>query len=142
MSESDTVSATAQVAAPIDRVWRAITDPEELIKWYAPGCRWEIPDLRAGGTVRFYNSETDIQRATIERCAPPGELVLRWTPDPTLPGTTLLNSYVLREHGKGTSVTVSQSGYASVPADQRISWFESDAKSFPAIARALAAHLK
>ena len=136
------VSTTIRVAAPATRVWTAITVPDELIQWYAPGCRWEIPELREGATVRFFNSETDIQSATIERCVPPIDFVLRWTPDPTLPETTLVNSYSLSPIERGTEVTIAQTGYASVPEAQRASWIKSDQSAFPAIASALAAYLK
>ena len=136
------VSASVRVAAPVTRVWRAITEPGELIQWYAPGCRWEIPALRVAAPVRFFNSETDVQSAIIERCAPPRELVLRWTPDPAMPNITLVNTYELRSDEGGTLVTISQSGYASVPEGQRAEWIRADEGAFPAIASALAAHLR
>ena len=135
------VSASVRIPAPVTRVWRAITEPSELIQWYAPGCRWEVPALRVGAPVRFFNSETDVQSAIIERCAPPGELALRWTPDPALPTTTLLNTYELRSDEGGTLVTISQSGYSSVPEGQRAAWIRADEGAFPAIASAFAAHL-
>jgi uncharacterized protein YndB with AHSA1/START domain len=141
-SSDHIVSVTVRVAARIERVWRAITAPDELIKWYAPGCRWEIPELRAGATVRFFNSETDVQSATILRCAPPTEFVLQWTPDATLPETHLINAYTLTEGEPGTSITLSQTGYASVPADQRAAWIRADEGAFPAIAEALVAYLR
>lgn len=136
------VSATIHVAAPATQVWAAITTPDALIQWYAPGCRWEIPELREGAAVRFFNSETDIQHATIERCVPPEELVLRWTPVPSLPGTTLVNSYLMSPVEHGTRVTIAQTGYSSVPEELRASWLKSDRSAFPAIAAALAAYLR
>ncbi len=135
------VSATIRVSVAIARAWTAITDPDALIVWYAPGCRWDIPSLREGAALRFFNSETDIQHATIARCMPPSELVLRWTPDPSLPHTTLVNSYRLTSVEGGTSITIAQTGYASVPEAQRASWIASDRGAFPAIAAALAAYL-
>jgi uncharacterized protein YndB with AHSA1/START domain len=136
------VSASVRISAPLLRVWRAITEPGELIQWYAPGCRWEIPELKVGAPVRFYNSEADVQHAIIERCVPPEEFVLRWTPDPEMPATMLVNTYELRNDDGGTLVTISQSGYASVPEDQRAAWIRADEGAFPAIASALAAHCR
>ena len=89
-----------------------------------------------------FNSESDIQSARIERCVPPDEFVLRWTPDPHLPGTMLVNSFLMRPNEHGTSVTIAQTGYASVPEGQRASWLEADEGAFPAIAAALAAYLR
>jgi uncharacterized protein YndB with AHSA1/START domain len=39
---------TIWIDAPRERVWRAITTPEQLNQWYAPGSTWEIPTLRMG----------------------------------------------------------------------------------------------
>lgn len=135
------VSTTILVAATATRVWTALTTPDALFEWYAPGCRWDIPELREGATIRFFNSETDIQRATIERCVPPAELVLRWRPDPNLPKTALVNSYSLSPVEQGTAVTIAQTGYATIPEGQRAAWIEADQGAFPAIAAALAAYL-
>ena len=134
------VSATVRIAAPAERIWEAITDPEALAQWYAPGCRWEVAELRAGETMRFFNSDTEVQSAVIERCIPPAELVLRWTPDASLPETQLVNSYTIRRIGDECEVRLWQTGYASVPTDQRASWIRTDEGAFPAIAAALAAY--
>src|SRR5687768_3713919 len=90
------VTVSVRVAQQPKVVWRVNTDPAALVQWYAPGCRWEIPELRAGATVRFHDSETDVQVARIERCEAPASLVLRWTPDAAWPGTFLVNSYSVR----------------------------------------------
>ena len=141
-SADPVVSASVRVAAPVTRAWQAITDPAELILWYAPGCRWEILALAEGAPVRFFNTETDVQHAVIERCVPPNQFVLRWTPDPAMPTTTLLNTYELRGDEDATLVTVSQSGYGSVPEEQRAAWIRADEGAFTAIVSALAAYLR
>lgn len=52
-TEKGTVNVTADIAAPPEKVFRALTDPVELAKWWgAEGVyrteRWEV-DLRPGG---------------------------------------------------------------------------------------------
>ncbi|HWE98383.1 MAG TPA: SRPBCC domain-containing protein [Caulobacteraceae bacterium] len=37
---------------PIERVWRAITDPAELARWFIPPTKWE---LKVGATFRFHD---------------------------------------------------------------------------------------
>jgi len=37
---------------PIERVWRAITDPAELARWFIPPTTW---NLAVGGDYRFHN---------------------------------------------------------------------------------------
>jgi uncharacterized protein YndB with AHSA1/START domain len=52
-------------AHPIHRVWRAITDPAELSKWFIPTTKWE---LATGGSYRFHN---DGFSGTILQVEPP-----------------------------------------------------------------------
>ena len=75
------VERTIWIAAPRERVWRAITEPQQLEQWYATGCPWEIPALQVGATVKFYNTDTDVQLAMIEVVAPPHQFTLRWQPN-------------------------------------------------------------
>mgnify|MGYP000964855465 CR=1 FL=1 len=46
-----------------ERVWRAITDPEELSAWYP--LRVVAADMRPGGTIEFVDDESNVYRAAI-----------------------------------------------------------------------------
>jgi len=39
---------------PIERVWRAITDPAELARWFIPTTEWEFKE---GGAYRFHDDD-------------------------------------------------------------------------------------
>ena len=130
------------IRVPPLRVWGALTDPAQLEGWYAPGCPWDIPALQAGATVKFHNTDTDIQLATIEAIEPLRELTLRWHLDPAHPGLTLLNSFRLQEENEGTRVTVSQSGYESLPDDIRQAHLDQDAEAYTAIVESLKNYLE
>ena len=134
------VVRTIVVNAPRQKIWRAITEPADLIEWYAPGCRWEISQLRPGSTVRFFNTDTDIQEATIETVEPQKLLSLRWRPDNNHPFATLLNTYQLDEAGESTHVTITQSGYETAPDGAGEQWYQQDEQAFTAIAAALKDH--
>lgn len=136
------VSHSLRVAATPDRVWGALTDPAELIQWYAPGCRWQIEALAAGAGVRFFNTETDVQAATIDTIVPHSRFALRWTPDPALPVATLLTAYALEPTPDGTIVTLTHTGYESVPAESRAEWLAADQGAVPAIVAALGGYLR
>ncbi len=135
------VVETIVVAVTPEPVWRAVTDPAELIQWYAPGCRWEIPELAVGAPVRFFNSETDVQPAEIIALVPARRLALRWRPDPTLPTATLCTTYELVPTGTGTTITLRHDEYESVPEAQRADWLAADQGAVPAILAALAHHV-
>jgi uncharacterized protein YndB with AHSA1/START domain len=82
---------------PVDRVWAALTEPDQLRRWapYAPD-----RDLAAPGEVTLamrdgHGGETPVT-GTVTACEPPrllehafGEDVLRWELEPTAGGTRL-----------------------------------------------------
>jgi uncharacterized protein YndB with AHSA1/START domain len=140
--ETVAVERSVLIDATPQRVWQAITDPAQLEQWYAPGCAWEIPDLQEGATVKFHNTDTDIQLATIEVVEPLKELTLRWQLDPTHPGITLLNSFLLEEENGSTRVTVSQAGYESLPDGMREEQLRQDADAYIAIVESLKNYLE
>ena len=136
------VERSVLINVPRQRVWRALTEPEQLEQWYAPGCPWEIPALRAGATVKFYNTDTDIQLARIEAVEPLRELTLRWQLDDSDPGTSLANSFRLEEEKSGTRVIVTQSGYESLPEAMRQQQLEQDEQAYTAIVESLKTYLE
>jgi uncharacterized protein YndB with AHSA1/START domain len=83
--------------APPERVWRALTDPEELAGWLAPT---EI-DLRVGGRVliRFENAE---ERGTIKELREPEVLAYTWAEGKT----PSLVRFELTPDGRGTHLTL------------------------------------
>ena len=140
--ETLAVERSALINVPIERVWHAITDAAELEQWYAPGCPWEIPSLQAGATVKFHNTDTDIQLATIEVLEPLREFTLRWQLDPMHPGLTLTNSFRLEPENGSTRVTISQAGYDSLPEDMRQEQLDQDAAAYTAIVESLKNYLE
>lgn len=140
--ETSAIERSISIRAPRQEVWRAITEPEHLEQWYAPGCRWEIPALRVGETIKFYNTETDIQPATIEVLEPLHEITLRWQLDPADPQTTLTNTFRLEAENGNTRVTVIQAGYEALPGEIRTQQFSQDLEAHAAIVESLKAYLE
>lgn len=140
--ETLAVERSVLINRPRQDVWSAITDPAHLEQWYAPGCPWEIPALEVGATIKFHNTDTDIQLATIEELKPLQEFTLRWELDPAHPGITLLNSFVLEEANGNTRVKVSQAGYESLPDGMREEQLRQDADAYTAIAESLKSYLE
>ena len=136
------ITERVRVLAPALRIWRALTAPAELIEWYAPGCRWEVAGLARGSTVRFFNTETDVQNATVEEAAPPHQLVLRWQIDAEGSVVDLFNSFTLDPDGPATIVTIRQAGYEALPEGVRDQWLDQDRGAFRAIASALKAYVE
>jgi uncharacterized protein YndB with AHSA1/START domain len=140
--EKLTLERSVLIAASPQIVWDAITDPNHLERWYAPGCPWKIPALQTGATVKFHNTDTDIQLATIEDLEPLKRFTLRWQLDPMHPGLTLTNTFLLEPENDSTRVTVSQAGYESLPEDVRQEQLDQDAAAYSVIAGSLKSYLE
>lgn len=128
------VERSILIAAPIARVWQAITDPRDLDQWYATHFRWEIPDLRKGAVVTFHNKQdgTEALRATIDVLNPPHEFSVHWQPDAAYPDLRQITHFLLSEEDGGTRFTIRESGYEAVPADQRQEWLDAVANGYTA----------
>ena len=84
-------------AAPRERVWRALTDPEELAGWLAPA---EI-DLQVGGSVVLKFDDGD-ERGTITELRPTEVLAYTWNEGET----DSLVRFELESEGDGTRLTL------------------------------------
>lgn len=118
--EQIAVERSIWIAAPRERVWRAVTDSEQLSQWYAPGSTWEIPVLKVGGIGKFYNTPDDIVVHIIEVVDPPCQFTLRWKEShPPHPAVTMFTTFLLEEEKGGTRVTIHEEGFEQLPDDVR-----------------------
>ena len=98
MEIPDEVRRELEIRAPRERVWAALTEPEQLLRWF-PDKRAEI-DLRPGG----------------DAVEPPGHFVFRWRPEGLVrPFTTVSFTLEELEDGASTRVRLVESGFASLP---------------------------
>jgi uncharacterized protein YndB with AHSA1/START domain len=69
-----------QLAHPREKVWRALTEPEHLAKWFPTSIDGEC---KAGAPLRFTfpNGEGDDFEGEMIACDPPSLLEFRWGPD-------------------------------------------------------------
>lgn len=116
------VERSVWINAPISRVWMAVTDPSELSRWYATHYAWDIPRLEMGAQVIFHNSSTEALRATITALEPPHEFTLRWEPNSEYPDVIVVTSFLLKAEDVGTRMTLRETGYQTLPPDERTEW--------------------
>ncbi len=110
MDVPNEVRRVLETRAPRERVWAALTEPEQLVRWF-PTQRAEI-DLRPGGDALF-EWEDSKDEAVVDVVEPPGRLVFRWRPAGLdRPFTTV--SFTLEETAAGTRLTLVESGFASL----------------------------
>jgi uncharacterized protein YndB with AHSA1/START domain len=130
----DRIEKQVLLRAPRARVWRALTDPQQLGRWFASN-----PDIvgtvtlggRLRAQVRYPGAEHATLEITIERLEPEQLLAWRWHPG-AKPGvdtsgepcTTV--TFTLREAPEGTWLTVVESGFDLLTVERRAAAFRSN----------------
>lgn len=104
-----TVAQDVWIDAPVDVVWRTVTEPELVARWFA-----DRVDVRAvpgqEGSLGFGDSMT--VRVTVQSVEPPRTFSYRWLhPDgvPARPGTSVLVTFRLAPECEGTRLRVVES---------------------------------
>lgn len=115
----DTISAEIRIAAPPERVFAALTDPQQVPKWWGQQGMYTIKnsqnDVRPGGKWRTEGARADGQPFHVEgeyiEVDPPRLLVHTWKPSfHEVPTTTV--RWELQAYKDGTRVKLTHSGFA------------------------------
>jgi uncharacterized protein YndB with AHSA1/START domain len=104
------------INAPRERVWHAVTDPQQITAWFSPGTEWQRSALEPGGRQYVYDKEsaTELYTQIIEVVDPPRLYVTRSTPEPASTST-----WHLEEEKGGTRLTFTYSGFEGQPVEGR-----------------------
>lgn len=88
---------------PIEKVWRAITDPKALAQWFVPGTF----EARVGASYQFENEFTKV-KGTVLQVEAPVLLVYTWLKNDTGIETTV--HWRLEENALGTLLIIEHFG--------------------------------
>jgi uncharacterized protein YndB with AHSA1/START domain len=140
--EKFSIERSIWIAAPRERVWRAITDPEQIGKWFSPGTQWGGTGLEVGGRVFVLDPETgaEMYGQVIETVDPPYRLVTRSVPEPS--ETVHVTTWQLEEENGGTRLMLTHSGYELEPIEARAVNMEQNAFGFGMMLENLAASIE
>jgi uncharacterized protein YndB with AHSA1/START domain len=147
---TDRIEKEVLLRAPLERVWRAISDADEFGRWF--GVRFDGPFV-AGASVTGVITPTIVdeevakaqephagksdtwQIVTVE---PQRRLAFRWHPfavesdaDYAQEPTTLVE-FTLDETAGGVLLRIVESGFDAIPADRRVSAFEANSEGWAA----------
>ena len=122
----DRIEQSIPLPAPIDRVWRAISDHREFGTWF----KVALDQPFAAGqpsTGHMTNEGYEHLRwnASVEAVEPPHRLAFRWHPYAIEPGRdyssepTTLVEFLLEPAGGGTLLRVIESGFDALPDSRR-----------------------
>jgi uncharacterized protein YndB with AHSA1/START domain len=128
--EKVAVERSIWINAPRERVWKAITDPEQLDKWFSPGTQWQGTGLKVGGKLFVLDPESKAEMYTqvIEIVDPPSQLVTRSLPEPE--EVSYVTNWMLTEENSGTRLTILHTGYELAPMETRNMNMEQNAFGF------------
>jgi uncharacterized protein YndB with AHSA1/START domain len=114
----DSIEREVVIDAPVDRVWKLVTEAEHLGRWF--GDAGAEVDLRPGGAMELRWAQHRASRGRVEAVEPPRLFVFRWAPyedpsgvDPTDDNSTRVE-FTLTEEGDGTRLRVVESGFESL----------------------------
>lgn len=156
---SDRIQKRVALRAPIERVWRAISDYREFGAWF--GVRLDTPftpGARVTGIIVPTTADPEVAEAqkplegtpwaiTVGRVEPMRLLSFRWHPyaidravDYSSEPTTLV-TFELRETLEGTELTITESGFDAIPIERRAEAFSRNSDGWEAQANLIASYL-
>ena len=116
MRVPDSIRKELTLAAPRGRVWPALTDPEQLVRWF-PTLAAEV-DLRPGGALRF-SWEDMIDEGVVDEATAAERFVFRWRPQGSDRPYTRVTVTLDDLPDGGTSLVLIEDGFAALADDHR-----------------------
>lgn len=141
MSSTDRIEKKVVLNAPLERVWRAISDAREFGAWF--GVKFEgafAPQTRLTGRIAPTQVDPEVAKLQqpysgmpfefhIERLEPMSLLSFRWHPGAVDPKVDYsrepmtLVEFRLQPAPQGTLLTITESGFDSIPLERRAKVF-------------------
>ncbi|MFL5391596.1 MAG: SRPBCC family protein, partial [Myxococcales bacterium] len=146
--------------APLERVWRAISDPAEFGTWF--GVAFDGPFVagaRVTGRIVPTKVDAEIAKAqepyagakfecSIDRMEPMRLFSFRWNPYGVEQGVdyskepTTLVTFALEEAPGGTKLTITESGFDQIPLERRAKAFSANAEGWAMQAKLIGKYLE
>jgi uncharacterized protein YndB with AHSA1/START domain len=102
-----------EIDAPVEVVWRTITEPEQITQWFADKVELEVKP-GANGYMGFGEQGGAVVVVTVE---PPNLFSFRWNHpagEEPAPGNSLLVEFTLTGKGDQTHLRVTESGLGQI----------------------------
>jgi uncharacterized protein YndB with AHSA1/START domain len=137
MGPTDRIEKSVVLKAPLERVWRAISDAGAFGSWF--GMKFDgpfVPQSRLRGRIAPTQVDPEVAKLQephagipfelqMERIEPMSLLSFRWHPgaiDPKIDYTrepTTLVEFRLEPAAQGTLLTITESGFDGIPLERR-----------------------
>ena len=146
---SDQIEKTIELNAPVDRVWRALTDHNEFGEWFRVKLDGPFqPGKVSTGRITIPGFEHVKWNATVKRMEAPSVFSFTWHPyavDTAVDysdETPTLVEFRLEPSAKGTRLIVVESGFDAVPSHRRLEAFRMNDGGWSAQIKNIKAHVE
>lgn len=123
----DRIVKVVELRAPVSRVWRALTDAEEFGQWFRVKLDGPFePGAISTGKMTYPGYENYPWLATVDRMDHESLFSFRWQDFDEESGVdiadqpTLLVEFRLEAIPEGTRLTITESGFSSIPNPRRL----------------------
>lgn len=144
---TDEIVKVVDLAAPVPRVWRALTDHEAFGAWFrvALDGPFRLGEI-SRGKMTYPGFEGWPWRARVEAMEPERHFAFRWphASDPLedLEGEpTTLVTFRLEPTAGGTRLTITEAGFAALPEDKRMEALRSNTQGWDEQAKNIAGYV-
>jgi uncharacterized protein YndB with AHSA1/START domain len=122
----DRIEKRVELRAPVSRVWQALTDHREFSAWFRVALEGPfVPGHEVRGRITWPGAEHLTMTATVQRMESEHFFSFTWHPyaiDPIIDYSAeppTLVEFTLEAIPGGTLLTVTESGFAALPAHRR-----------------------
>ncbi len=122
---TNAIEKTIEVKAPIERVWRALTDAQEFATWFGAVITTPFASGQKSGAQVEHCGVTRLLNMTIQKIEPQHHFSFTWNPYNIDPNedydaeTPTLVEFTLEKIPGGTRLKVIESGFDQLPAHRR-----------------------
>jgi uncharacterized protein YndB with AHSA1/START domain len=145
---ANTIEKRIELAAPVSRVWRALTDHREFGEWFRVKLDGPfVPGGLSTGHITYPGYEHIRWTATVQKMEPERLFSFTWHPyaiDPNIdyakePPT--LVEFTLEPKGGGTLLTMTESGFDAIPKERQFEAFRMNERGWTEQVKNIARHL-
>ena len=149
ITELSRIDRTLTITAPPERIWRALTNAEELSTWFQVRIEGHlVPGAEVWMTSVHPQHADQRFRVRIVAMDPPRRFVWQWHPgevDPTVdysrePFTTV--TFTLEPSGAGTRLTVSETGFDEISLARRAKVYRDNSEGWAEVVLWLQRHVE
>ena len=145
----DSIFKIVDLAAPVSRVWTALSDYREFGEWFRVNLDQPfVPGGKSTGWMTYPGYEDCRWIAYIDRIEPEWFFSLRWfvhgdgAGEKAADKTALLVEFWLEAQGAGSRLTIIESGFSALPDPKRYELMRSNSEGWSLQAENLAAYLQ